>query len=158
MRLLFVCTGNICRSPTADAVARSRVAGLGLDWTVDSAGTGGWHEGEAPDPRAIEAGARRGYDLASLRARAVEIADFTRFDHIIALDRGHERHLRRMAPSGTGAQISRLMVWAGPGVPLDVPDPYYDDGDAFTDVLDLVERGIDGFIAAHGGQGRQPSG
>ena len=158
MRVLFVCTGNICRSPTADAVARARVAGLGLNWTIDSAGTGGWHEGEAPDPRAVAAGARRGYDLAPLRARAIEIADFTRFDHIIALDGGHERHLRRMAPSGTGAQISRLMTWAGAGAPLDVPDPYYDEDAAFMRVLDTVERGIDGFIAAHAGQDGQPSG
>ena len=82
MRLLFVCTGNICRSPVADAVARARIAALGLDWMADSAGTGSWHTGEAPDPRAIETGARRGYDLAGLRARAVEPEDFRRFDHL----------------------------------------------------------------------------
>lgn len=158
MRLLFVCTGNICRSPVADAVARARIAALGLDWMADSAGTGSWHTGEAPDPRAIETGARRGYDLAGLRARAVEPEDFRRFDHLIALDSGHYRHLRNLQPRGTGGRVSRLMDWQAGAGTADVPDPYYGDISDFEQVLDLVESGVDALISALQAGHTQPSG
>ncbi|WP_291843667.1 low molecular weight protein-tyrosine-phosphatase [Maricaulis sp.] len=146
MRLLFVCTGNICRSPTADAVARRRAADAGLDWHVDSAGTGGWHAGEAPDPRATAAGAGRGYDLSVVQAREVDPADFRRFDHIIAMDGSHLRFLRRMPGAKGGARLSLMMDWAGePGV--EVPDPYYGGDDGFDDVLDMIERAVVGLIS-----------
>jgi len=148
MRLLFVCTGNICRSPTAEAVARARLAALGLDWRVDSAGTSDWHAGEAPDRRAIEAGAARGYALDGLTARAVEPEDFIRFDHLLAMDAGHERFLRRLAPDGVTGGISRLLDWAPDCGAADVPDPYYGPDGGFGHVLDLVEAGVDGLIGS----------
>ena len=148
MRLLFVCTGNICRSPTAEAVARARLAALGLDWPVDSAGTSDWHAGDSPDRRAAGAAAARGYALDGLTARAVEIKDFTRFDHLIAMDGGHERFLRRMAPSGPAGAVSRLLDWAPGCGAADVPDPYYGLSEGFEHVLDLVEAGVDGLIGA----------
>ncbi|MEP3072780.1 MAG: low molecular weight protein-tyrosine-phosphatase [Maricaulis sp.] len=158
MQLLFVCTGNICRSPTAEAVARARIGPLGLAWRVDSAGTSGWHEGEPPDPRSQAAAAARGYSFDGLAARALTADDFTRFDHILAMDSGHRSHLRRLAPSGAAGRISRLMDWA-PGVAMDdVPDPYYGTDAGFEDVLDLVEAGVDGLIAALRAQPGQASG
>lgn len=147
VRLLFVCTGNICRSPTADAVARQRVEAAGLDWQVDSAGTGGWHVGETPDERATEAGEARGYDLSVLTAREVCPEDFERFDHIIAMDGSHLRFLRRMPGAGRGARISLMMDWAGE-TGIDVPDPYYGSEDAFEGVLDMIERSVDGLLAS----------
>jgi low molecular weight protein-tyrosine phosphatase len=146
MRLLFVCTGNICRSPTADAVARSRLAAAGLDWIVDSAGAGGWHAGEAPDERATAAAAARGHDLSVLSAREVDPADFIRFDQIIAMDRSHMRFLRRMPGAERGARLSLMMDWAGEAG-VDVPDPYYGGDDGFERVLDMIERAVDGLIA-----------
>ncbi len=147
MRVLFVCTGNICRSPTADAVARQRVAAAGLDWQIDSAGTGGWHVGEAPDTRAVEAGAARGYDLSVLSAREICLEDFDRFDHLVAMDSSHLRFLRAMPGAGRGGRISLMLDWAGePGV--DVPDPYYGSVDGFEGVLDMIERGVDGLVAS----------
>jgi len=145
VRLLFVCTGNICRSPTADAVARQRCEIAGLDWDIDSAGTGDWHVGEAPDERAVAAGAERGYDLSVLSARAVEPADFTRFDHVIAMDGSHLDFLRRMPSARRGARLSLAMDWAGePG--RDVPDPYYGGDEGFDAVLDMIERSVDGLV------------
>lgn len=149
MRLLFVCTGNICRSPTADAVARTRLSTVGLDWQVDSAGTGGWHAGEAPDERAAAAGAARGHDFSGLSAREVEPEDFSHFDHIIAMDRSHLRALRAMPGANRGARcrarISLMMDWAGE-TGVDVPDPYYGGEDGFERVLDMIERSVDGLI------------
>lgn len=149
MRILFVCTGNICRSPTADAVARQRIAAAGLDWHVDSAGTGGWHVGEAPDDRAVAAGAARGYDLSELQAREVDPADFIRFDHVIAMDHSHQRFLRRMPGADRGARVSLMMAWAGEP-DGDVPDPYYGGEDGFDAVLDMIESAVDGLIARLG--------
>ncbi|WP_291882126.1 low molecular weight protein-tyrosine-phosphatase [Maricaulis sp.] len=158
MRLLFVCTGNICRSPTAEAVARARIEALGLDWSVDSAGTSGWHEGEPPDPRSQAAAAARGYSFDGLAARALVAEDFTRFDNILAMDSGHDSHLRRLAPPGVSGRISRLMDWAPDKQMGDVPDPYYGTDAGFEDVLDLVEAGVDGLIAALRAQPGQASG
>ncbi len=140
--VLFVCTGNICRSPTAEGVflhmARSRGA-LEL-LRIDSAGTHDYHVGEPPDPRAIEHAARRGYDLAPLRARQVVAADFREFDRILAMDRGHLRQLKSFAPAGSPARLDMFLdhseSWRG----LDVPDPYYGGSRGFEEVLDMVEE------------------
>ncbi|OYQ31837.1 phosphotyrosine protein phosphatase [Niveispirillum lacus] len=141
--ILFVCTGNICRSPTADGVLRKMAANAGLDLRVDSAGTHGYHVGDAPDPRTIRTARSRGYDLSHLRARKLIIADFDRFDLILAMDRGHLEIMRRLAPTGSAAQLSLFSdgappPWRG----RDVPDPYYGGADGFVEVLDMVEAGV----------------
>jgi protein-tyrosine phosphatase len=133
VNLLFVCTGNICRSPTAEGVLRALAAREGLQVHIESAGIGRWHVGCAPDERAQHHARGRGYDLSQQRARQVEPFDFERFDLILAMDRGHLRSLQRMAPEKHRAKI-RLFV-----PERDVPDPYYGGPEGFEEVLDLVE-------------------
>ncbi len=141
-RVLFVCSGNICRSPTAEAVFRGIVEadGLGAKVAVDSAGTHGFHAGEPPDARAGEAAERRGLDLSAQRARQVRADDFDAFDLILAMDRGHLRQLRRRAPRGARARL-RLFLEAAPHLGRDVPDPYYGGEGGFETVFDLIEAG-----------------
>ena len=131
--ILFVCTGNICRSPTAEAVLRQLAAKEGIELRIASAGIGDWHVGSAPDERAQHHAKTRGYDLSELRARQVTKRDFADFDLILAMDRGHLRALERMAPPEQRHKI-RLFLPAG-----DVPDPYYGGPEGFERVLDLVE-------------------
>ena len=133
MRVLFVCSGNICRSPTAEAVMRGliREAGLDDEIEVDSAGTGSWHVGEPPDDRASAAAARRGITLAGT-ARQIAPSDFTHFDLVLAVDDENLRRLRRAAPPGTSARLRLLDD-------VDVPDPYYGGPDGFDAVLDQVD-------------------
>jgi low molecular weight protein-tyrosine phosphatase len=133
VNVLFVCTGNICRSPTAEAVLRHQAQKAGIDLHIESAGIGRWHVGCPPDERAQHHAKGRGYDLSALRARQVEPFDFERFDLILAMDRGHLRALQRMAPEKHRAKV-RLFA-AG----RDVPDPYYGGPEGFEEVLDLVE-------------------
>ena len=133
MRILFVCMGNICRSPTAEGVMRRLIDEAGLDIEVDSAGTGGWHAGEPPDERATLAARRRGVTLAGA-ARQVTPADFRRFDMLIALDRSNLRDLLALAPDEEAAAKVRLLV-----ADADVPDPYYGGDRGFENVLDMVE-------------------
>jgi protein-tyrosine phosphatase len=148
-RVLMVCMGNICRSPTAEAVLRHKLqaAGLGRQVFVDSAGTHGFHAKEPPDPRAVAAAARRGYDLSALRARPVHVDDFQRFDWLLAMDEDNKGWLQRKAPSGHGARLELLLRYAQrhAGV-AHVPDPYYGGPDGFDRVLDLVEDACDGFV------------
>lgn len=150
LRILMVCTGNICRSPTAEGVLRARLAraGLGARVAVDSAGTQGYHSGEAPDPRAVKAAAARGYDLSGLRARPVVPADFQRFDWLLAMDADHLAWLQRKAPPGASARIELLMPRARRHAGVsEVPDPYYGPPAGFERVLDLVEDACDGWLA-----------
>jgi protein-tyrosine phosphatase len=133
VNVLFVCTGNICRSPTAEGVLRTLAAREGVEVHIESAGIGRWHVGCAPDERAQHHAKGRGYDLSRQRARQVEPFDFERFDLILAMDRGHLRSLQRMAPEKHRAKI-RLFV-----PERDVPDPYYGGPEGFEEVLDLVE-------------------
>lgn len=130
----MVCTGNICRSPTMEAVARRRIQELGLDIRVDSAGTQGWHAGEPPDPRTIEIGEAAGFCLSDLRARRVRPGDLDDFDLVLAADRTHLEQLRRLRPGGGGA---RLALFLGE---REVPDPYYGTAADFHQVLALVRR------------------
>lgn len=148
MRILFVCLGNICRSPTAEVVLRTLAAREApeLELDVDSAGTAGYHVGEPPDPRTREAAVRRGYDLAALRARIVEPGDFERFDLILAMDRENLRVLRRRAPSAAHERVRLFLEFAPDAGLEDVPDPYYGGPNGFEEVLDLVEAATRGLI------------
>ena len=151
-RLLFVCLGNICRSPTAEAVMARLVADAGLDGRIelDSAGTGPWHVGEPPDARAAAAGARRGVTLRGV-GRQVAVEDFERFDLLLAMDRENHRALRALAPDADAAARVRLLREFDPASDgardLDVPDPYYGGHDGFDRVLDLVEAACAGLLA-----------
>jgi protein-tyrosine phosphatase len=149
LRILMVCLGNICRSPTAEAVLRAKLAAAGLAGrvTVDSAGTGGWHAGEPPDRRSIAHGARRGYELAHLRARRVDDVDFERFDLILAMDEDNLADLEAACPAGRRARLGLLMDCAEPGHGRVVPDPYSHGPEAFERVLDLVEVACDALVA-----------
>ena len=141
-RVLFVCMGNICRSPTAEGVFRHylREHAPDLDVEIDSAGTHDYHVGEPPDPRAVKAAAKRGIDLSSLRARQVQDDDFERFDLILVMDRlNHVTLLERSLPEHHGRIRMFLEFAAGAGRD-DVPDPYYGGAQGFEDVLDLVEQ------------------
>jgi protein-tyrosine phosphatase len=152
-RILFVCLGNICRSPTAEAVMRHRLAEAGLEAEVEieSAGTGGWHVGHPPDERSIAAAKRRGIALDGA-ARRVTPEDFDRFDLLIAMDHQNRDDLRALARRPEDEAKVRLLreydplaVEAGD---LAVPDPYYGEGDGFEHVLDVVERACDGLIGS----------
>jgi protein-tyrosine phosphatase len=149
MRILFVCLGNICRSPTAEGVLRTLAAREApeLPIEVDSAGTAAYHAGEPPDPRTREAAARRGYDLGALRARIVEPRDFERFDLILAMDRENLRTLQRRAPAGAHERLRLFLEFAPEPGPPEVPDPYYGGPNGFEEVLDLVEAAARGLIA-----------
>ncbi len=141
-KILFVCLGNICRSPTADGVLRKLVADSGLEkrMLIDSAGTGDWHIGRAPDSRTIKAAARRGYDLSVLRARLVTQDDFDEFDYILAMDKSNLAHLQKMKPAHFAGHLGLFMDFAPHMGYSEVPDPYHGDEDDFERVLDLVEE------------------
>lgn len=151
-RVLFVCLGNICRSPTAEAVFREilRREAPGLAIEVDSAGTHAYHAGSAPDERAIAAAARRGFDLAPLRARVVTMADFERFDLVLAMDEQNYRQLRRIAPEPRRDRVRLFLEFAPHLQRRDVPDPYYGGATGFEEVLDLVEEAARGLLTALG--------
>ncbi|WP_327354871.1 low molecular weight protein-tyrosine-phosphatase [Streptomyces sp. NBC_01304] len=150
-RVCFVCTGNICRSPMAESVFRSHIeeAGLGNLVEVDSAGTGGWHEGDGADPRTVSVLEAHGYD-GEHAARQFHASWFGRLDLVIALDSGHLRDLRRLAPTSMDAQKVRLLRAYDPsaGGDTDVPDPYYGGMDGFEECLDMVEAASPGLLAA----------
>lgn len=151
MRILFVCLGNICRSPTAEGVMRHKLreAGLGEDVDVESAGTGGWHVGHPPDERASAAAAARGIALES-RAQRFERSHFDDFDLILAMDRQNLADVRAIAPHAAAAGRLHLLREFDPLAvaedDLEVPDPYYGGEAGFEDVLDMVERACDGLI------------
>lgn len=140
-RILFVCLGNICRSPTAQGVFEKLAAGH--DITVDSAGTGGWHTGEPPDRRAQREAAKRGYDISGLRARQVRPADFEAFDLLLAMDRSNLAALERIRPEKNDTPV-RLFLDYADSLRDEVPDPYYDGG--FDLVLDLIEDASRGLL------------
>lgn len=147
--VLFVCMGNICRSPTAEGVFRQHVGrhAPGLEIEIDSAGTHDYHVGEPPDPRTVKAAARRGIDLASLRARQVQADDFERFDLILAMDPlNHVTLLDRSAPE-FHPRIRLLLEFAPQTGRPDVPDPYYGGAAGFEEVLDLVDAAAEGLLA-----------
>lgn len=139
-RLLFVCMGNICRSPTVEAVARTEFALAGIDAEVDSAGTEDYHVGEPPDPRSIRAAAAHGYDLAALRARQVQPADFDRFDFVLAMDRVNLRALQRFRRSAQGIEPALFLG------DEELPDPYYGKAADFERVIQLAREGVGSLV------------
>jgi len=152
-RLLFVCLGNICRSPLAEAIMRAAAERDGVSVEVDSAGTGDWHIGKAPDRRAIATAARHGIDIAGLRARQVTARDFETFDRVVALDRNNLRDLRAIEPSAATARLSMLLDHAAGRAGQDVIDPYFGDDDDFELAWRDISAGVEGLLA----EIRQPS-
>ncbi len=148
MRVLFVCLGNICRSPTAEGVLRHKLreAGLAEHIEVDSAGTGQWHIGKEPDSRSLRAAQLRGYDLSAQRARQVSAEDFNRFDLILAMDHRNLRHLKLLQPAHGGAELD-LFLRRYDGAVEEVPDPYHDQARGFEQVLDLIEQASDCLVS-----------
>ncbi|TQV81321.1 low molecular weight phosphotyrosine protein phosphatase [Exilibacterium tricleocarpae] len=147
--VLFVCLGNICRSPTAHGVFQHKVAAAGLDHAirVDSAGTGAWHLGNEPDSRAAAAAQSRGYDLSGLRARQADAGDFDQFDYILAMDRQNLRELKSLRPAAYDGRLDLLLNFGSHPDFAEVPDPYYGGVKGFELVLDLVENAADGLLA-----------
>ncbi len=148
MRILIVCTGNICRSPTAEALLRHHLQQASLDGqvSVDSAGTENWNVGSSPSTLAVELAAVRGYDLSALRARQISTNDFDAFDLILGLDRGHIHKLERLRPRVCRARIMLLMECGGVE-PLEVPDPYSRGREEYSYSLDLIESAMPGLVA-----------
>jgi protein-tyrosine phosphatase len=148
VRVLFVCTGNICRSPTAEGVFRHAVVSAGLEQKilVDSAGTHDYHVGHPPDRRTQLVAAQRGYDLGGLRARQVTAKDFVEFDYIVAMDRDNLSELRRLAPPQHQGKLSLFMEYASARRGEEVPDPYYGETQGFELVLDMAEDAAAGLL------------
>lgn len=147
-RIVFVCTGNICRSPTAHAVLRQRIAerGLGAKLTVDSAGLEAWHTGAPPDARSIAHARRRGYELADLRARPFRREEFASADWVLVMDEGHLRHAARLCPPAQAYKLRLLTDFCRLHDACEVPDPYYGQAADFEHVLDLIEDACGGLL------------
>lgn len=148
LTVLMVCMGNICRSPTAEGLLRAKLAAAGLEARVrvDSAGTHGYHVGDAPDPRAQRHARTRGVDLSALRARRVAEDDFDRFDLMLAMDEDNLAELLRLRPAGHANAPRLLLEFASRTAVREVPDPYYGGPDGFEHVLDLIEDACDGLV------------
>lgn len=145
--ILFVCMGNICRSPTAEGVFRTRAEAAGLQLDIDSAGTHAYHVGNAPDARSTRHAAARGYDLSSQRARQFGADDFERFDYVLAMDHDNLAILQRACPPQYRHKVKLFMEYASRSGSDVVPDPYYGGANGFDLVLDYVEDAADGLIA-----------
>ena len=144
--VLFVCLGNICRSPLAEAAFRAVADAAGLDVEVDSAGTGAWHIGSPPDPRARDVALKNGHDIGHLAARKVTREDFARFSHIVALDHDNLRALERLRPAGSAAALSLLLDYALGRVGEAVADPYYGGPEGFAVTWAEVSAGAEGLV------------
>lgn len=147
--VLFVCTGNICRSPTAEGLFRdyARRTGSESSFLIDSAGTGGWHQGEAPDPRSVMTAMKRGLDISGLRARPLLATDYHDFDFMIAMDRTHLAHMQQQCPAGARTSMSLLLSHIQNGNHVDVPDPYYGGPSDFELTYDLIESGVTALLS-----------
>ena len=148
LSVLFVCTGNICRSPTAEGVLRQKLAqrAMGKNVRVESAGTQDYQVGEAPDPRAQKHAALRGYDLSKQRARQVAPRDFHEFTWILAMDRSHLQHLKAIAPRDSTTRIGVFLEFSRAYAGQEVPDPYYGGAAVFETVLDMAEEGTEALL------------
>ena len=149
MRVLMVCLGNICRSPLAHGILADAVARRGLDWAVDSAGTGNYHAGDAPDPRSIAEARRHGIDISRQTARQFVAEDFDRFDLILVMDASNYQNVRRLARTDADRdKVELIMNFADPGRNGQVPDPYWDD-DGFAGVYRMLESAVGGVLERH---------
>ncbi|WP_110664908.1 low molecular weight protein-tyrosine-phosphatase [Salinicola halophilus] len=148
-RILFVCLGNICRSPTAEGMLRERLTqrDLATRVDVDSCGTGDWHVGEPPDSRAVEAAAARGIEIAGLRGRQLDLEDFATFDEILVMDSANLDHVMALKPTGARAEVRRLMSYAGQPE-ADVPDPYFGGEAGFQHALDQIDAAVEGLTVS----------
>ncbi len=149
VNVLFVCMGNICRSPTAESVFRALVEkeGMGQRILIDSAGTHDYHIGDAPDARAQSAALQRGYDMSALRGRQVQRADFARFDYVLAMDNDNLAILRRLRPQDATGHLGLFLAFSRRHGEREVPDPYYGGASGFQHVLELVEDASAGLLA-----------
>lgn len=156
VRVLMVCMGNICRSPTAHGVLQAKVAAAGLQQAVevDSAGTHDYHVGEPPDARAQQHALRRGYDLSGQRARQLQARDFSAFDLVLVMDAANERLAQALCPPAQRHKLQRLAAFASRHTVTQVPDPYYGGAEGFEQVLDLVEDACDGLLTQLQASGR----
>ncbi len=147
IKVLFVCMGNICRSPTAEGVFRQLVQARGVAdrFVIDSAGTHDYHIGESPDKRTMQAARQRGYDLSMLRGRQVGVDDFAAFDHVLAMDQANLANLQRLCPPEQRHKVE-LFLHYGRSAEQEVPDPYYGGPQGFEHVLDLVEEAANGLL------------
>jgi protein-tyrosine phosphatase len=146
--LLFVCLGNICRSPTAESVFKAKAKQKNIDLTIDSAGTLSMHTGNPPDSRSQEAGIKRGYSFKGIKARQVSAVDFDKFDLVLAMDKDNLHELHKVAPKHLHYKIQLFLDFATHFTETEVPDPYYGGEHGFDTVLDLVEDASDGLIKA----------
>lgn len=146
--VLFVCLGNICRSPTAEGVFRRvcQEQGVADQIRIDSAGTASWHAGKPPDGRAVLAAKKRRVDISGLRARQATAADFYNFDFVIAMDDSNVEDLEILRPVDASAELHRFLAFAGSDAPRDVPDPYYGGDEGFEQVLDLITEASRGLL------------
>jgi len=144
----MVCLGNICRSPLAEGILTTKIKEQGLDWTVDSAGTGSWHIGEQPDPRSIETADQHGIDIRYQRARQLTAEDLRKYDLILAMDSSNYQDILRLAPDNTQKKVALIMNYAQPGQNQNVPDPYWDD-DGFEQVFQMLDKATDAIIEKH---------
>ncbi len=149
IKVLFVCTGNICRSPTADGVFRKMVeeAGLSGRISVDSCGLSAYHVGELPDPRSREMAQSRGYDLSDIRSRKIKPSDYEQFDYVLAMDDGHLRDMRRQASSTHQTKIELFLDYHPQRTGQSVPDPYYGGANGFEHVFDMIEETSNSLLA-----------
>lgn len=148
MRILMICLGNICRSPLAEGILKHKIKQKGLDWLIDSAGTGGWHAGELPDRRSIKIARKYGIDITDQRARQFQVADLDNFDMILTMDYSNYKDIRRFAKTPQQLEkIHLIMNFSSPDSDEEVPDPYYDD--RFEVVYDLLDKACEAFIKNH---------
>lgn len=150
MKILMVCLGNICRSPLAEGIMKHKLREHGLDWTVDSAGTGFWHVGEPPDPRSVSTARQHGLDISRQRARQIQLADLDDYDLILAMDSSNYQDILRLANgSRQETKVEMILNYVDPGSNRNVPDPYWND-DGFDRVFHMLDEACERVIERHG--------
>lgn len=149
MKILMVCLGNICRSPLAEGIMRAKIEQSGLTWTVDSAGTGGWHAGEAPDIRSVQVAQEHGIDIRGQRARQLTADDLEHFDHILVMDGSNFTSVVKMAAAHQEPKVAMIMNYVAPARNQAVPDPYYGGPGGFKQVFDMLDQACEAFIRHH---------